>query len=52
MSKHDLALREKRSRNLGYANRFKQKRCPGCGHRSSKRGRCRLCGGPLNTKGE
>jgi hypothetical protein len=47
VAKHDRAKQEKRQRNALYALRYKQRKCKDCGHRSSRRGKCCLCGGEM-----
>jgi hypothetical protein len=47
VAKHDRAKQEKRQRNAAYALTFRQKRCKECGHRSSSRGDCTMCGGKM-----
>lgn len=46
MAKHDKAKHEKAARNEIYAQRFAQKKCSKCGHKTSRYNgwRCRLCG--------
>jgi hypothetical protein len=47
VAKHDRAKQEKRTRNAIYAVKYKQRRCKDCGHRSSRSGKCRTCGGQM-----
>ena len=41
--------KEKSARNLIYAKKYRQRRCKFCGHRSSRLGRCKGCGGEMKS---
>lgn len=49
MAKHDAAARSKDDRNAAYALKYKQRKCENklCGHKSSRKGHCILCGGKM-----
>lgn len=47
MGKHNKAKLEKQLRNALYADKYRHRKCRTCGHKSSVRGKCALCGGEM-----